>query len=241
MYISLNRDKMQFLHKHENFRVVCDLDFIEAPRQHVDVAPVDCKTFLRYCTDLELQLLYRNTTGGEDSRYHGDQLRSVITELAERFPVSDVNPFEADQQAASLGKDGHHEPHVYVKGATRAAKPGDLYAPSVLKGTLTEDEAAIAARRRPAPAILPGITKSPPKHTKVDPSAANVVTAPRKAGKTTSTIWGLADRMWEEAGKPKELSTVLHLRKKIMDALEKINIPRSTSSSSLGNWQKARI
>ena len=54
-------------------------------------------------------------------------------------------------------------------------------------------------------------------------------------------IWAVADRMWEEAGKPIEKGTVLALRKDIMNVLEQDGVKRTSSSNELGNWQKARI
>jgi len=54
-------------------------------------------------------------------------------------------------------------------------------------------------------------------------------------------IWAVADRMWEEAGRPTDKSKVLALRKQIMDTLEQDGVKRTSSSNELGNWQKARI
>lgn len=70
--------------------------------------------------------------------------------------------------------------------------------------------------------------------------AAGLPTAPR--GGTSFTVFEVADQMWAEAGKPTELPTVLALRKKMMDVLEKDHgIKRTTSSTTLGGWQKARL
>ena len=55
-------------------------------------------------------------------------------------------------------------------------------------------------------------------------------------------MWGVADREWEAAGKPNDVSVVLKLRKEVMNILEKDHaVKRTTSSNELGAWQKARV
>lgn len=61
-------------------------------------------------------------------------------------------------------------------------------------------------------------------------------------GEKTATIWNVADKMWEQVGSPKDLKEVLKLRRKIMDELEQnYSIKKTTSSTALGGWQKARV
>jgi hypothetical protein len=232
---------MRFLHKHEDYRVVANLAFIEAPRNHVDITPIDSSGFLRQHTETELQLLYRNTAGVDHSPHYGDALRGVLAALAERLPHTDAVVVETDKQAAALGDDGSHDPHKYVKGSTKPARPADLYTPAPLRATLSDDEAATAARRRaaqPAPqATAPGpVAGSEPAAPRV-----RAVMPARQQGKTREAIWQMADKMWQEDGQPRDKAAVLHLRKKVMDVLERAGIKRTSCSSELGNWQKARI
>lgn len=243
MYISIHRKDLRFLHKHESVRTVCDLDFINAGNQHVDVTFLGAPNFLRDLTETELQRLYRHTTGQmEDSPHHGDALRNVLAELADRFPCTDANAFEADRQAAWIetNDDARLRAFQYTRGTSKPAEAPDEPGPPALV-TLTNEEAAIAARRRAAPAPQPTGAGGGSSGAEPAPRPVHVVMQARQAGKTTTVIFQVADRMWEEAGKPTRLDEVLALRKKMMDELERVGIKRTTSSSALGAWQKARI
>lgn len=79
-----------------------------------------------------------------------------------------------------------------------------------------------------------------------DRPAANTVaptrtpSAPRSGNR--ATIFEVADRMWNDAGSPKDTSVVLPLRKTIMAELEANHgIKKTTSSTALGEWQKLRL
>lgn len=243
MYISIHRKEVRFLHKHESLLTICNLDFIAARGQHVDVTHIGASSFLRDLTETELQRLYRNTTGQtEDSAHHGDALRGVLGALAERFPVTDCNTYEADQQAAYLEKtypDGHGA-FQYRRGHLRAAEASDQpVRPTV--AALTAEEAAIAARKRAAFAPLPAPASPAATGAAPAPQPVRVVVQARREGKTSAVIFEAADKLWEEAGKPTDMPSVLAVRKKVMDQLEKVGIKRTTCSSTLGAWQKARI
>lgn len=240
MYISTDCDKMRFAHKHPDVRVVCNLVFIECAGRHVDIYPIDSAAFLARHTETELQLLFRHTTGDGPSPYHGDQLRAVLKELALRLPESDVTPFEADMQAGHLEKrDPKGVPgYRYVKGAMVPARPDDLFTPELGTVALAADEAATVARRHAAPAThsaTPATATTAPRAPRAAPSA------PRSGG-VRETIWKVADKMWEDDGRPTDKAAVLHLRKKVMEKLEReFSIKKTTSSNELGNWQKGRI
>lgn len=69
---------------------------------------------------------------------------------------------------------------------------------------------------------------------------AKMPSAPRSGNRIT--IFEVADRMWKEAGSPKDTSVVLQLRKTIMAELEANHgIKKTTSSTALGEWQKLRL
>jgi pyruvate/2-oxoglutarate dehydrogenase complex dihydrolipoamide acyltransferase (E2) component len=244
VFISIDRAKHRFLHKHADLLVVCNLDFIA----HVecDIEPVDAITFLKGHDETSLQRLFRNTTGDGPSPYHGDQLRAVLAELAQQYPVTDVDAFEADRQAAfieGINPDGMPL-YKYVRGSVRPAKLDELFNPEPVIVTLTAEATANAARRHPAqaagsapaaPATVAPRAPSAPRSAPPSPSA------PRSGG-VKPVIWKIADEMWEADGRPTDRAAVLHLRKKAMERLEKEHgVKRNTSSNELGNWQKARI
>lgn len=62
----------------------------------------------------------------------------------------------------------------------------------------------------------------------------------RQAG-TGGQIWKRADELWAAAGSPKDPKVVLKLRKEWMVTLEGEGIKKTTSSSELGQWMKARL
>lgn len=69
---------------------------------------------------------------------------------------------------------------------------------------------------------------------------AKTPSVPRSGNRVT--IFEVADRMWNEAGSPKESHVVLQLRKTIMVELEANHgIKKTTSSTALGEWQKVRL
>lgn len=245
MYVSIDRENLKFLHKHPDLHVVCNLAWIETPHVALSVTPYDHNSFLRECTDMELKILYRNTTGVDHTGFGGDALRAILAELAERLPVSDVNAFEVERQAAIL-EDGNHDRYKYVKGSTRPAKQGELFEPEALKAVRSDNEEVIAAAARLRPTQPRATATHTPAPASAQPRPARPTAAPRtpgapRQGGVREKIWEVADRMWDEAGKPTEKSTVLALRKNIMNALEQDGVKRTSSSNELGNWQKARI
>lgn len=245
MYVSIDRENLKFLHKHPDLHVVSNLAWIDAPHAALSVAPYDHNSFLSGYTDMELKILYRNTTGVDHTGFEGDALRAILAELAERLPVSDVNAFEVERQAAIL-EDGNHDRYKYVKGSTRPAKQGELFEPEALKAVRSDNEEVIAAAVRLRPAQPRATATHTPAPASAQPRPARPTAAPLlprapRQGGVREKIWEVADRMWDEAGKPTEKSTVLALRKNIMNALEQDGVKRTSSSNELGNWQKARI
>jgi hypothetical protein len=147
MYISIDMDKMRFLHKHEDYRVVANLDFIRFKSKATNCGPIDWSGLFRHFTDQELALLYKHTTNSDHMPAIGDSLRMVLTELAERFPVTDADQVEADKQAEYLElkhKDGV-EGYVYVRGSTVPRRTDDVLFPDPIP--LSTEEAAAAVRK----------------------------------------------------------------------------------------------
>jgi len=92
-------------------------------------------------------------------------------------------------------------------------------------------------------------TEAHSRPTVPDRPAANTVALAKPkvapAGPATGNrliIWKVADSLWEAAGKPFDIPTVLALRRQIMNVLEtEHEVKRTTSSTALGQWQKERI
>lgn len=226
MYVSVDMDKMRFLHKHEDFMVVSDLAWIENPTGALEITPVDNFGFLKHNTELELHLLYKNTTGEENVPRYGQELRSVIFELMEKIPVSDVVPREVRAQAEFLVNEDHENYH-YVKGAYKPAQLTTLFQDN-LKAKLTSDEIAAAAiKKRVAPKVI--VTEDRP-----------VQAVPRSSASNKHIIWNVMNEIWFANGAPKDVSEILKLRRLAMARLEaEYGIKKTSSSSELGNWQKS--
>lgn len=236
MYVSIDRENLKFLHKHEDVHVVCNLVHIEAPNVPICVTHYSGH-FLSDFTDMELKMLYRNTTSSDHTSHSGNALRAVLADPADRLPVSDVNKFELDRQAASIPED-NGEPLKYVKGATRPGKVAELF-PLTAPKNPDEDKLAASASVRPLQRPASAAPTAAPAAPQTRPQRAPA--APRQGG-VRAVIWEVADSLWEREGKPTGKAEVLALRKRMMDLLESDHgVKRTSSSSELGQWQKARV
>ncbi|WVS24275.1 hypothetical protein VBJFXLJN_CDS_0038 [Pseudomonas phage TIVP-H6] len=222
MYVSLDMQNMRIVHKHSSVNAVCGLVHIELPDVAVNVCPIDMT--VKHRTDMEIKMLFRSCFPGQADHMPVAEMKSKILQFAEEFPVTDLDELEVKRQADSI-RDGDKKAYKYVKGSFRASRPAELFA----------DATGDAAR---ASATVPASSAARPVRPAAAPRAATG--SPRASG-VREKIWAVADRMWEEAGKPIEKSTVLALRKDIMNALEQDGVKRTSSSNELGNWQKARI
>lgn len=222
MYVSLDMQNMRIVHKHSSVNAVCGLVHIELPDVAVNVCPIDMT--VKHKTDMEIKMLFRSCFPGQADHMPVAEMKSKILQFAEEFPVTDLDELEVKRQADSI-RDGDKKAYKYVKGSFRASRPAELFA----------DATGDAVR---AGATVPASSVARPVRPAAAPRAATG--APRASG-VREKIWAVADRMWEEAGKPTEKSTVLALRKDIMNALEQDGVKRTSSSNELGNWQKARI
>lgn len=225
MYVLVDRESMVFRHAHPDHTVLSQLAHIEVAHVATYIFPVDeVRDFLSF-TDLEMKLLYQNTTGQKYEGYSRSHLNDLVLEAARRLPVSDVKPFEVQQQANKIPMDDSGF-YRYAKGAFKAARLQELFTPEAL--TVTPGSVA----QQPAPG---------PDRTS---AAATVPPAPPAApkGGARAVIWSVADKMWEDAGKPTNSATVLALRKTIMAELEQNHgVKKTTSSTALGEWQKVRL
>lgn len=243
MYILVDRENMKFLHKHPDPFVLCNVAWLENAGSSC-IFPIDDAHDLREFTNLELKLLYSNTTGNEyGQKENRNALLQIVYELASRIEPSDLNAREAEEQASSIedSKAGHYK---YVRGAKRPVLMADLFnRPFLTVSANVAAEKSAAAGNYPALAARP---KAERAAITTDKPATDGVVRPAaesgpKRGTAKAIIWDTADEMWEAAGKPTDKPAVLELRKRIMDRLETEEaIKRASASSELGNWHKAR-
>jgi len=105
----------------------------------------------------------------------------------------------------------------------------------------TQLRAAMAKGLRLEPSKLPQLTtvlstvSVPPPPLPPRPRTAS-------RGSVGPIIHNVATKMWEEAGQPQDVSTILQLRQKIMKVLnDEHSIKMTTSSNELGRWQKGLV
>lgn len=236
----MDREKLVFLPiKHPDLYVAANLAWIEVPHPNsVFLTSLD-HSFLRGFTDLELMILYKHTVG-EVAMCYGDRLRQVLFDIADRIPVREVNAFEVDLQAGQVPEQ-RSDRYLYAFGQTKPARQMQMFEHPKVEMEKAPNENEIAARaplRAPVPPPpAPGTT--PAASASAQRSAAP--RAPRQHG-VREIVWGVADRLWEAAGKPSDLPTVLKLRREMMAVLEKDHaVKKTTSSNELGAWQKTRL
>lgn len=225
MYVLVDREALVFRHKHSDHSVIHGLAHIEVAHCATYVTSIDGPTDFLSLTDMELKMLYQNTTGHKLEGFSRQHMNQSVLAAARALPESDVRTLEVRQQADKIKMDDSGF-YRYVKGAYKAAQLQELFVPEPLCAN-TPAPAPIAATGRDHSSAAPTVPAKAPS-------------APRSGNR--AVIWEVADRMWNEAGQPKNASAVLQLRKTIMAELEANHgIKKTTSSTALGEWQKVRL
>jgi hypothetical protein len=239
-YVLIDRTNMVFLAKGEH-RVLTYLGFIEYPHVAQLQTPCEEPRDFNSLTDLELRLLFKHTTGSDHSNAHRPSMLTSCVSLGIQLPLTpNLNAFELEVQAHAIAE-GDERRYRYVPGGGLPMLADELYEPPPLRceQRWTSEQLAELAKRGPPlqAAIAPAATST--QASARSPAARPVAGAPR--GSNKPVIWARMDRIWEKAGKPTNIDIVLGLRKSCMSELEhECNIKRTSSSSELGNWMKAR-
>lgn len=252
MYVTIDCDNLRFLRKHPDVLLLSNLAWIETPHISISIQPCDSPSFLSSFTDLELKMLYRNTTG-QDQRFYGDALRAVFMELVQGMPLFVGTASEVERQAALIPID-NDVPYLYIAGASKPARQADLFElPYHTSPSLPSEPATASLGKRAASILYPNAQTQAAQYAaqvaeqRSTPATPQAKSAPRvagtpRAGGVRDTVWSVADAMWELEGKPTERTLVLALRKRVMLVLEEEHaVKRTSSSNELGNWQKNRI
>lgn len=240
MYISIDKSRLLVLHKHPDYQVVCGLVFIEAPADSiVEVTHLDRPKLLNGYTDMELQGLYKALTG-ETGHPGRTEVKKQLFACFGALPVTDALPHEVEAQASHY-KTECHTPGRYVKGAKRPGQPKENVGLWCAPPDEEQWRQFMVATPAPLAATAGVIATDSEPRPKRQHSAPSAPSAPKGTG-VRATIWEVADRLWEAAGKPADKKQVLELRKRMMEVLETDHgVKRTSSSNELGNWQKARL
>jgi hypothetical protein len=243
MFVSVDMQKLVFLHKHHDHDTVSGLAWLEAAERSVLIESTARREFLLKLTDLELRMLYKNTTksdppvqtGVDSSVFLRELLATIVdSHMLARLAIRE----EVEAQCEHVSEDLYKGiPWSYAIGSKRPAKQRELFplAATPVPAATVAQAAQLAPQRRitrAAAAVAPA-----PKAAPSAPPAAKV-----RQSSVRPIIWAVADSMWEAAGKPTDKTVVLELRKKMMSALEADKgVKRTSSSNELGNWMKARL
>lgn len=183
MYISIDRERTRFLHKHADFKTVCNLDYIAQVIKRTDVEPItDGTSFLMHWTEYELRLLYHKCVTGDNVKeprcpHAGAILRAVLLEMAQRMSETDADPVEAEIQAHWIETrlDGEDiADYQYVRGSKMPGRKSSLF-PLTTCAQLSPEEAANVARAR----ITAQATRAAAQaHAQASAASAQAISAP---------------------------------------------------------------
>jgi len=230
MYVSIDMDKLVFLHKHHDHETLSGLAFLEAPDRSVMVTNTEAN-FLGKLGRLDLCLLYKNTTGAgmvsQDSQLIRLALADVVRAMDPRLALRD----EVLAQVAAVEPDLHAgKAYAYVLGSNR---PGDavglLPVPAKpLAPPRLEALAKVAATAPVAPPPPPPVPAAP------EPEATPLARKPS----VRPVVFAAATAAWELAGKG-TLATWEQVRAKVLADMIEQGYHQTTVRIKLSEWAKA--
>lgn len=237
MYVSVDHDRRVFLHKHADFRVVRDLDYITRSYENASCFPVPTPGAMDHFTVEELQALFRNTTGKESHTADHETLAQWLLQIAETLPCTDCVVEEVHAQAAFLEERSTTVPVpqglVYVKGAMRPGKAADLYA---LTTTAAPAVLLPAARKAVADRKLAAAARA---NAPSEPSApAAPRTAPARANAGARPKSGVCAAIHEALDLDYKMTGIVPPRTRVKELALKNGWSLSTAGVQYGAWRK---
>lgn len=122
MYILIDREKMTFLHKHEDVNVCANLAWIECHIQPYSIFELENDTAFHEFTNKQLMKLYQNIAGGKCASNMGRrELQKGLIAIIATLPCADVWKFELELQASFI-QEGEQASWLYKKGANKPSK-----------------------------------------------------------------------------------------------------------------------
>ena len=229
MYVIIDKEKMQFVYKHEHGSVLSKLAWIELPHIFCRIQPCDIPKDFAGLTDLELKLLIKNSNGPDVSAvFSRERLASIACNVATSLPVRELNALELDMQWRAI-PEGTSERYRYVPGS---------YVPKVDDGL--EEYVALQ---------VPLQLRTPEQLNETKPLAPVVVspllhsdgdfTAP-KPGTSTHRIFSFCASLWKESGYLDNKETLDKIRKRAVEVLVPEGLNISTVRTQAARWHQNR-
>ena len=240
MYILIDGDNMRALAKHPNWQRLYDYGILTCSECSI-VLPLDEDSIKKEFDNVQMQLLYINTTGNADgATYARNVVSKILVYYFNKMQETQIGENSDPQANWAIGEDRQGSCLYNTSGDRPTVHDGDApffkTLPDHTGEAAIEAGAPVTVTPGTQPAWRPGRDTS----STAAPSNGERSTAPRASG-TRDVIFEVADNMWEAAGKPTDPKVVLALRKEIMNALEQQGVKRNTSSNTLGVWSKERI
>jgi hypothetical protein len=251
-YLVIDRQNMTLVHKCTTHAIASAIATIECARVPVSILPHDRAVLLARFSDYELKRLYLGITGADmGAIYFTDAIIAAVDQVIDAVPVSEFNSIlvaaQADYAKANSENDDEDLIDYRYKPASTTPEaliqfkwPDPKQANPLAWETLAGLPKTNTLRVQP-PAPAEPVAAPAPNHTPAqrEPSGPRGGAGSRGAA---STVFGVADEMWEKAGKPMTIEGMLQLRKEIMTHMEaEYGVKRTTSSSALCNWQKMKL
>ena len=238
MYILIDTDLMQVIAKHPNVQYLNELGILRCS-ESAAVIPLEVSYILDTFNDVDLQKLYISLTGNKQGcLYPRMIIGKILHYYLNNFKETVIHDNVGAQAQWAIDNDLQGDCAYAVSGSIPVNEPNGeglrtFPQPEAEKALTTEPSQPTNMGQQGA--WQPGRERS----STTAPSNHSNSTAPRASG-TRDIIFSVADRMWEEAGKPTDKSIILKLRKEMMTVLESEGVKRNTSSNTLGLWVKER-
>ena len=232
MYISMNMQTLQILHKHPSMNCVLNLVHLESPNQACRICDVDLAIKSR--SELELKLMYKNLTGKDTIP---PDYKEQVSELVCAIQVSDVDVGEVARLAATVGPHDKKK-YTYIKGQFSSFFNQPIF---------DDTPKNIQFEKNERTGLMMPVYTDEPKAKRA--ARENVVKEPRepkapkepgeassrpKAGSATGKVWDIADEV------ALTLTDEKALRKSVIDKCIQEGINKSTASVQFGKWRSSR-
>jgi hypothetical protein len=266
MFVSIDMDALRFLHKHHDHETVSAVSWLECGQQvSIRVEPYhDRSMFLRNVSELDVRMLYKNTTGQALPRdADAMAVRYQLADVVQLMPTSRVLTHEVLAQVAAVDDRLHAgERFAYALGALTPAQPGELF--PLKARPLTEQELATAHShsRSPVKGYPPRLTGQVRKpweteeptielktdgadHTEAHEAQAEVYeqTTGVKMGKARTgsvqpVVFAAAKAAWEHPDRVAKGLTWEQVRAELVKKLEADGYHPTTIRIKLSKWAK---
>jgi hypothetical protein len=269
MFVSIDMDRLVFLHKHHDHETVSRLSWLECG-QHTSVRidNTDADNFLRGVTHGDLIRFYKNTTG-EDAleMAWGDrafQFRERLREVASNLPPTVALIDEVEAQVDSVEDRLYAgERFRYALGARVPAQAQELFPilglPITQQQIKAADERAVEAKRKwsdhleaerrgdflppsqRAQAGLPPLPGAPPLPPTV-PEAPQLSSKPPKArsGSVQPVVFAACDAAWNDPQRVASGESWADVKARLITKLIADGLHPTTVRIKLSKWAKEK-